>query len=87
MYCIFRGTNSGVHAGELLERTGQEVTIGNARRLWYWKSNGGVAFSGLSQLGLKEGKIDTVVPKMLVLDVIEVIPCTPIAEKSIVNYV
>ena len=87
MYCIFRGINSGVHAGELLERTGKEVKIGNARRLWYWKSNGGVALNGLSQLGLKEWKVDTVVPKMWVLDVIEVIPCSPIAERSITNYV
>ena len=86
MYCIIRGINSGVHAGELLERTGKEVKIGNARRLWYWKSNGGVALNGLSQLGLKEGKIDNTVPEMWVLDAIEVIPCSPIAQKSIANY-
>lgn len=34
--CIFRGTNSGVFYGTLVEHKGQEVTIKNCRRIWYW---------------------------------------------------
>ena len=33
---IFRGDRSGVFFGTLLERNGQEVKIGECRRLWYW---------------------------------------------------
>lgn len=45
---LVRGTNSGVEFGELVAQNGQEVTLGNARRIWYWD---GVA--SLSQLAME----------------------------------
>ncbi len=32
---IIRGDRSGVEFGELVEQNGNEVTLKNARRLWY----------------------------------------------------
>ena len=32
---LVRGTNSGVEFGELVAQNGREVTLGNARRIWY----------------------------------------------------
>jgi hypothetical protein len=34
---LVRGKNSGVHYGEMTSREGQEVTLTNARRVWYWE--------------------------------------------------
>lgn len=33
---IIRGDRSGVVFGTLVSQNGQEVTLHNARRLWYW---------------------------------------------------
>ncbi len=33
---IIRGDRSGVEFGTLVARVGREVTLHNARRLWYW---------------------------------------------------
>ena len=85
-YCIIRGVNSGVHAGTVAEHIGTEVLLHDSRRLWYWVANGGVALSGLSQLGLKEGKIDVNVPNLRVLDACEIIECSDLAAMSISNY-
>ena len=35
-YVIVRTCSAGVFAGTLASRIGQEVTLKNARRLWYW---------------------------------------------------
>lgn len=74
---IFRGDRSGVFYGELLERNGREVTIGNCRRLWYW--DGACSLSELAKTGttLPENcKFTVVVEKLLILDCIEIIECT-----------
>lgn len=35
-YVIVRGDRSGVFAGNIVERNGQEVKLKNCRRIWYW---------------------------------------------------
>lgn len=45
-YVIIRTQNAGVFAGYLKEKTGEEVTLKNARRLWYWSGA-----CSLSQIG------------------------------------
>jgi len=42
-YVICRTYSAGVFAGYLKNREGQEVTLLNARRLWYW--DGGASLS------------------------------------------
>ena len=86
MFAIIRGVNSGVHAGTVVSHQGTEVTLKDSRRLWYWEAKGGVALSGLSQLGLKKGKIDTLVPNLTVLDACEIIECSETARNSILNH-
>src|SRR5512135_1723139 len=49
-YCIVRTYSAGVFAGYLESRTGQEVVLRNARRLWYWEGA-----ASLSQMA-EEGK-------------------------------
>lgn len=86
-YVLVRTYSAGVHTGYLVEQNNKIVTLKNSRRLWTWGSNGGVALSGVAQLGLSEGKkIDTMNPFIILTEAIEIILCSDIAEKSINEY-
>lgn len=81
---IIRGDRSGVFFGEIAERNGREVTIRNARRLWYW--DGAASLSQLAVDGTKKPqncKFTVTVSSIVILDAIEILPCTAQAEESI----
>lgn len=81
---IVRGDRSGVFFGTLEERNRQEVTLSNCRRIWYW--DGAASISQLAVDGTskpEECKFTVTVPEIVILDAIEVIPCTNKAIKSI----
>ena len=81
---IIRGNRSGVEFGTLVEQNGSEVTLKNARRLWYWE--GAASLSQLAKDGTAEPskcKFTVYVDSITVLDAIEIIPCTEKAIKSI----
>ena len=74
---VVRGERSGVFAGEIVERIGREVTMRNARRLWYW--DGAASLSQLAVEGVKKPqncKFPIEIPELLILDAIEVIAMT-----------
>lgn len=85
-YVICRCYSAGVHAGVLVSQTGDQAVLKDSRRLWSWKANSGVALSGLSQHGLKDGKVDTLLPEIALTGVIETIPCSQVARESIHDY-
>ena len=81
---IIRADRAGVFYGEIAERRGSEVDMVNCRRLWYW--DGAASLSQLATEGVKAPdncKFTVAVPSMTVLDVIEIIPCSMKAVKSI----
>lgn len=83
-YVILRGEKSGVFAGTLKERNGREVTLTGCRRLWYW--DGAASISQLAVDGTtapNKCKFTMTVDEILILDAIEIIPCTDKAVKSI----
>ena len=83
-YVIVRGDRSGVFAGVLAEKEGREVTLTDCRRLWYW--DGAASISQLAVDGTVRPdicKFTVAVEEITILDVIEIIPCTEKAEKSI----
>lgn len=83
-YCIVRGDRSGVFAGTVVGHNGREVLLKNARRLWYW--NGAASISQIAAEGVKypkDCKFTVTVDELLVLDAIEIIPCTAGAEANI----
>jgi hypothetical protein len=82
-FVILRCRDAGVHAGYLDSQIDDQAVLSSSRRLWSWVSLGGVALSGLAQYGLKAGKIDTLLPHIALTGVIETIPCTLVAERSI----
>lgn len=86
-YVIIRSDRAGVFAGELAAKDGTEVTLNACRRLWHWKANSGVALSGVSQSGLASNcKVDTETNGHIISGVLEVIPCSDVAEASIRDY-
>lgn len=81
---IVRADRAGVFFGEIKERNGSEVVMTNVRRLWYW--DGAASLSQLATEGVSKPqncKFTVVVTKMTILGVIEIIPCTEQAVKSI----
>lgn len=83
-YYIIRADKAGVFAGNIKERNGSEVTLTNARRIWYWE--GAASLSQMALEGVKYPKkcrFTVTVPEITILGVIEIIPCTDEAEKCI----
>ena len=75
---------AGVFFGEIKERSGSEITMQNVRRLWYW--DGACSLSQLAVDGTANPdncKFTVIVPEMIILGVIEIIPCSEKAIKSI----
>lgn len=83
---IIRADRAGVFFGTLNEKNGSEVTLKDCRRIWYW--NGAASISQLAVEGTAQPrhcKFTLVVPLITILGVIEIIPCTEQAVKSIEN--
>ena len=83
-YVVVRGRDSGVFAGTLAEKEGQEVCLLQCRRLWYWA--GGASISQIAVEGVNkpsECKFTVTKDEIIITDVIEIIPCTNEAEKII----
>lgn len=83
-YVIIRATAAGVFAGYLEDDSDDVVTLVNARRLWYW--SGAASLSQLANEGVKKPndcKFPAPNARIKVLGVIENIPATEAARKSI----
>ena len=83
-YCVVRGDRSGVFAGEVESKNGQDIILRNVRRLWYW--NGACSISEIAKYGVKypdDCKFTVTLDKIEILDAIEIIPCTKEAENCI----
>lgn len=81
---IVRGDSSGVFFGTLASKEGSEVVLTNCRRLWYW--DGACSISQLAVDGTKKPdfcKFTVTVDNIIILDAIEIVPCTDKAVKSI----
>lgn len=81
---IIRGNRSGVFFGTLKEKNGTEVKLADCRRLWYWA--GAASISQLATNGTANPggcKFTVAVSEIVITDVIEIIPCTNEAIKSI----
>ena len=81
---IIRGDRSGVFFGTITKKEGREVTLEKCRRLWYW--DGAASVSQLAVDGTaapSNCQFTVTVDRIVILDVIEIIPCTDEAIKSI----
>jgi len=83
-YVIVRTYSAGVFAGNLKSRGGKEVTLTNARRIWYWE--GAASLSQLAMDGTsapEKCKFPVPVDEVILTEAIEILAVTPKAEKSI----
>lgn len=79
---IIRTYSAGVHFGTLAARDGKEVTLTNARRLWYWE--GAFTLSAVAQNGVKQSsKLSVAVPEIILTEAIEIIPCSEAATANL----
>ena len=81
---LVRTYSAGVHFGELEQRDGKEVTLKNARRIWYW--DGACSLSQIAVDGLpndENQKISVAVPSILLTESIEIISMTETATKNL----
>ena len=82
--CVVRTHSAGVWFGEIAEKSGNEVIVKNARRMWRWWATEGISLSSVALHGVKygESKIVEAVPAVW-LEAIELIPASDKAVASI----
>lgn len=83
-YCMVRTYSAGVFAGYIESRDRKEVVLRNARRIWRWA--GAMELCQLATEGTndpKNCKFLAPVDKVILTEVIEIIPITEKARKSI----
>ena len=83
-YVIVRTYSAGVFAGTLENKKGKEVTLSNARRLWYW--DGAASLSQLATSGTSKPencKFPIAVKHIILTEAIEIIECSKEGKKSI----
>lgn len=81
---IVRCDRAGVFYGEIEGRDGREIKMRNVRCIWYW--DGAATLLQLAAEGTTKPdncKFTMTVDSLVVLDAIEIIPCTTKAIKSI----
>lgn len=81
---IVRTYSAGVWFGTLAEKSGKEVIIANARRMWKWYAAESISLSAVAIHGIKQSnsKICEAVDSVW-LEAVELIPCSSVAVNSI----
>ena len=85
-YVIVRTYSAGVFAGYLESRTGQEVVLRNARRLWYWE--GAASLSQMAEEGTSKPnscKFPQEVSRIELLNAVEISDVSKKAQESIAS--
>ena len=82
--CVVRTYSAGVWFGEVAEKSGNEVIVKNARRMWKWWAEEGISLSSVALHGVKQDQSKIVEPVPDVwLEAIELIPASDKAIASI----
>lgn len=86
-YVIVRCRDAGVHSGFLHSHYNRECVLLNSRRLWAWTpANGECWLSGVANVGLDPcSRIGMPVSRIHLTENCEIIECTDIAKKSIME--
>lgn len=83
-YYIVRAREAGVFYGEIKERSSEEITMKNVRKLWYWEGACAVEQIAVAGVAKPENcKFTVVVDEMIIANPIQIIPCSEKSKKSI----
>ena len=83
-YYIVRSKEAGVFFGKIKEKDGDEVTMTDAKCLWYW--SGAASLNQMAIEGVKnpnDCKFTMSVDDLVIFGVCEILPCTTEAEENI----
>jgi hypothetical protein len=74
-YVLVRTNSAGIWAGNLDIKSGNEVILSNARRLWLWKAKQSISLSAIALYGIDDdnSRIAPPVPNVW-LEAIEILP-------------
>lgn len=81
---IIRSNMAGVFFGTLAEQNVNEVTLNNARKIYYW--SGAACVEEISQNGIKnleESRITMEVESIVIFDVCQILLCTDQAVENL----
>ena len=82
--CIVRTYSAGVWFGTVSEKSGDEVIVTKARRMWRWWAAESISLSAVAIHGIKQSDSEIAAPVESVwLQAIELIPATDKAISSI----
>jgi len=85
-YVIVRADKAGVFFGQLVKKEGNEVTLNNCRKLYYWRNACAVeqlALDGVKESTKDECKFTVTVNNATINNYIQIIPCSKKAILSI----
>ena len=81
---IIRTYSAGVWFGVLDQKSGKEVIVTDARRMYRWWAKNGISLSGVALYGVEHSKSKIIEPVDSVwLEAIEIIPCATNAAASL----
>ena len=76
-FYIVRAAEAGVFFGKVESRTDREITMTDVRKIFYWE--GACAVEELAVHGTaspNKCKLTVIVPRMIIVNPIQIIPCT-----------
>jgi hypothetical protein len=84
-FVLVRTYSAGVHCGTLEHRDGRECRLSSARRIWRWRGANSLHELSLRGADMDWTRISEPVESIDLTEAIEIIPCTPEAEKNLSN--
>ncbi len=85
IYVVVRTYSAGVHVGYLKSRDGKEVTLADARRVWYWRD--AFTLNEIALHGVGEGsKISAPVSEIVLTEAIEIIYTSQAGAESLQGF-
>ena len=83
-YVIVRADRAGVFFGDLVKKEGDEITLNECRKLHYWAGASAVEQLAIDGTSKPDScRFTITVDNSTILQVIQIIPCTKKAVKSI----
>lgn len=82
---LVRTYSAGVHFGTLKSRSGKEVILTNARRLWQWSGACSLSQVAIDGVNLSGSKISVVVPEITLTEAVELIPMSSKAGQTMME--
>jgi hypothetical protein len=81
--CIIRCCADNIYYGTVTAHEWPEVMLSDSRRLWRWNTGG--SLSAIAMMGIDASviRIDSNLPKIILLDALEIIPTSDTAQASI----